>query len=83
MVVLHDEIDLEDMDMATDVTHTSCQQNQLPQHELVEQHECQQVDQHVQLQQQVYSYPCRCGDRYVLFETDLGLSDQEIIVPCR
>lgn len=63
-VVLHDDIDLEDMDQSiiragsdTASTQGSCQ----------------------------YSYPCRCGDSYMLTTEDMQLAahTQQIVIPCR
>lgn len=63
-VVLHDEIELEDMETIHEAT-----------------------DESIIVSGLVYmTYPCRCGDSYVLTMPDLQLAVQatrQIIIPCR
>lgn len=64
-VVLHDDIQLEDMECADEPCDAGTEgQNETASH----------------------SYPCRCGDSYILTAADIRLAaavGQEIIVPCR
>jgi hypothetical protein len=86
-VTLHDEIDLEDMDEQ----ELEQQQQQQQQASSSNSHQQQQEQQEQQDGQGlaaaaagcVRSYPCRCGDSYLLRPADLQLAAQEIILPCR
>lgn len=62
-VVLHDEIELEDMDTLHEVSQDTVN-----------------ISGVVSM-----TYPCRCGDSYVLTMPDLQLAAQaqQIIIPCR
>jgi hypothetical protein len=64
-VVLHDEIQLEDMDCADEPCDAGIEEKS---------------------EAASHSYPCRCGDSYILTAVDTRMADavgQEIIVPCR
>lgn len=58
--MLHDEVELDDMEPADSPTNAPAS--------------CQQC-----------TYPCRCGDSYVLTPADMRLAThtQQIILPCR
>jgi hypothetical protein len=96
-VTLHDEIDLEDMDEEEeekDEQQKQQQQTNVAQHPG---HAADGIQMHYQQQQQqeqehqvpaaatscVRSYPCRCGDSYLLRPADMQLAAHEIILPCR
>lgn len=85
-VVLHDEIDLQDMDCADTNSNCSCGD----QHEAQEHGEnlgagTEQAGGNMSSQLQQYTYPCRCGDSYVLAAPDMQLAahTRQIIIPCR
>ncbi|WIA10373.1 hypothetical protein OEZ85_010565 [Tetradesmus obliquus] len=98
-VTLHDEIDLEDMDeevqedeQQEEEEEAEAEEDGQRQHPVT--HESQPNDSQVQQQQQqcqgpaavagcVRSYPCRCGDSYLLRPADMHLAAQQIILPCR
>lgn len=81
-VVLHDEIDVDDMDLQERELPSDRQHGEFPNPVTYINNggACTQAAQH---QQHIYSYPCRCGDQYVLQGSDLQLSAGEIIIPCR
>jgi hypothetical protein len=98
-VTLHDEIDLEDMDEEEageqeDEEHGASQTQQQQADDVEAQQQMQQCGQGQQetataaaaaaaTARCVRSYPCRCGDSYVLRPADMQLAAQQIILPCR
>ena len=88
-VVLHEELDLNEMELQEQLVQLQ-EQAQLPigqqrtQHRSTPDdiggHACKQAQQH---QQYMYSYPCRCGEQYVLQSSELQLAAGEVIIPCR
>jgi hypothetical protein len=94
-VTLHDEIDLEDMDEGEageqeDEEHGASQTQQQQADDVEAQQQMQQCGQGQQKTATaaatagcVRSYPCRCGDSYVLRPADMQLAAQQIILPCR
>lgn len=81
--MLHDEIEFEELEAASEGQQASHQQSQQLQQELGGQHQGQQAVQQNQQRQLVYCYPCRCGDQYILTDSDLAVADEQIIIPCR
>ncbi|KAF6258935.1 DnaJ domain-containing protein [Scenedesmus sp. NREL 46B-D3] len=98
-VMLHDDIHLEDMDEHGEEQEQDAAQQQQQQqigdddpHQQQRQGQCQGQAQQAPAAAAaaaaaagyvVRSYPCRCGDSYLLRPADLQLAAQQIILPCR